>query len=206
MKPGVTVCIPSIPPRRHSTFHRAIQSVTEQTRQPNAVAVAVDHAHAGAAVTRNAALKTVETEWTAFLDDDDMLRPFHLEALMDYAEATGADLVYPHFDVISMRGNAFDPFADREGQPFDAELLRTRNYIPVTVLARTELLRDAGGFRALNDSTEPGASPCDDHGAWLSLLDAGGTFAHLPRRTWIWNWHGPADGGAGNTSGRGDRW
>jgi glycosyltransferase involved in cell wall biosynthesis len=195
----VTVCIPSIPPRRHSTFHRAIQSVMEQTRQPDAVAVAVDHAHAGAAVTRNAALKTVETEFCAFLDDDDQLRPFHLEALLDYATATGADLVYPWFDVISTSGNGFDPFADMEHRPFDADELTRRNYIPVTVLARTELLRDAGGFAVLNDSTEPGASPCEDWGAWQRLLAAGGKFAHLDRRSWIWHW-------GSNTSGRGDRW
>lgn len=199
LRPGVTVCIPSIPPRRHSTFHRAVQSVTEQTRLPEAVVVAVDHAHAGAAHTRNTALASVKTEFVAFLDDDDQLRPLHLEALLAHQAETGADLVYPHFDVISTAGNAFDPFADREGKPFDAELLATRNYIPVTVLARTELLRDAGGFRNLNDSTEPGASPCEDMGAWHALLAAGGTFSHLNKRSWIWHW-------GSNTSGRGDRW
>lgn len=193
--PGVTVAIPSIPPRRHSTFHRAIGSVVEQTHQVAAISVAVDHIHAGAAYTRNKALEAVQTQWTAFLDDDDQLMPDHVERLMAHAEETGADMVYPWFTVV----NGFDPFPDREGQPFDPVLLETRNTIPVTALVRTELIRDVGGFVNLSDSTETGASPCEDWNAWRKLVAAGARIEHLNRRTWRWYW-------GQNTSGRGDRW
>jgi glycosyltransferase involved in cell wall biosynthesis len=201
LRPGVTVVVPVHPPRLHSTLPAALASVWEQTVLPDSVVIAVDTGHDGAAATRNRGLWQVGTEWTAFLDSDDLLRPFHLEALLAHAQATGADLVYPWFDVI----DGWDPFPDMEHAPFDGAMLAHRNYIPITVLVRTGLLRAAGGFRNLNDSLEPDASPCEDLGAWQALLAAGARFEHLDRRSWLWRWFRTASGD-GNTSGRGDRW
>jgi glycosyltransferase involved in cell wall biosynthesis len=193
---GVTVVIPTIPPRRYmmaSTVH----SVLTQTRPVDAISIAVDHRHEGAAPTRNRALAGVRTEWTAFLDDDDTMNPNHIELLLAHAEKTGADVVYPWFDV----PDGFDPFPVYEGQPFNEKALReVQNYIPVTVLVRTGLARGVGGFESRNSSTAGGASPCEEWGLWLKLLDIGARFSHLDQRTWKWNWH------PGNTSGRGDRW
>lgn len=195
-QPGVTVVIPTIPPRSNM-LPLVMRSVMAQTRPVDAVSIAVDTRHEGAAITRNRAIAGVRTEWTAFLDDDDTLRPDHIELLMEHAEATGADVVYPWFDVPS----GFDPFPQYEGQPFNADALRdVQNYIPVTVLARTGLVRGVGGFEPRNESTAAGASPCEEWGLWLKLLSIGAKFEHLNRRTWFWHWH------SGNTSGRGDRW
>lgn len=199
--PGVTAVMPCIPPRSGEgtpgTMPRAMKSILAQTRPVQAVSMAFDHLHEGAAVTRNRALAGVRTRWTAFLDDDDEWDPCHIEALMQHAEETGADLVYPWFAV----PGGFDPFPQYEGRPFDEGMLRTvQNYIPVTVLVRTPLAVGVGGFEPRNESTAEGASPCEEWGLWLKLLDAGARFEHLNRRTWKWNWH------PGNTSGRGDRW
>jgi glycosyltransferase involved in cell wall biosynthesis len=196
LRPGVTVVIPVHPPRLHSTLDRALHSVWEQDSLPQAVLVEVDRTRAGAAATRNLGLEQVTTEWVAFLDSDDQLRPEHLSALEGCAAQEDADLVYPWFDV----ANGWDPFPDRFGQPFDPEVLRTRNTIPVTVLARTELIRAVGGFRPKG----PPENPCDDWGCWEAMLAAGGRFVHLPERTWIWHWHRSATDG--NTSGRGNAW
>lgn len=198
---GVTVVMPCIPPRSGAvepgTMPRAMKSVLSQTRPVDAVSIAVDTRHEGAAVTRNRALSGVRTEWTAFLDDDDVLYPDHIEVLLAHAEKTGADLVYPWFDV----PGGFDPFPQYEGQPFNEKALREiQNYIPVTVLVRTGLARGVGGFTPLNESTATGASPCEEWGLWLRLLDVGARFVHLDQHTWAYNWH------PGNTSGRGDRW
>jgi hypothetical protein len=65
---------------------------------------------------------------------------------------------------------------------------------------RTGLARGVGGFTPRNESTAEGASPCEEWGLWLKLLDIGAKFSHLDQRTWCWHWH------PGNTSGRGDRW
>lgn len=195
MIPGVTACIPVHLPRLNSDLmNSAMRSVGDQTHPVDAISIAVDVGHDGAAQTRNNALAGVVTEWVAFLDSDDMWRPNHVAALLACAEETGADLVYPWFTIVP--GGA-DPWPDREGQPFNEDHLRNvQNYIPVTVLVKTELIKDSGGFQPLG----PPENPCDDYGAWVALLNAGAKFHHLNKRSWWWRWH------PGNTNGRGDVW
>jgi len=194
MIPGVTACIPVHEPRLTSDMMAsAMRSVGNQTRTVDAISIAVDTTHAGAAATRNVALAGVVTEWTAFLDSDDMWRPDHVEQLLACAQETGADVIYPWFTIVPAGA---DPWPHREGQPFSREALETENYIPVTVLARTALIQDVGGFRPKG----PKNNPCDDWGCWDAMIAAGAKFHHLNRRTWWWRWH------PGNTSGRGDVW
>lgn len=194
MRPGVTAVIPSIPPRTHTYLHRALDSVLRQEQPVDAISVSIDHGRLGSARNRSRALCSVGTKWTALLDDDDEWYPDHIRLLMEHAEETGADLVYPWFNA----PEGWDPWPEREGQPFDEELLRTMNYIPITVLVRTDLLWDAGGFTP-KDPDNP-ESLCDDWGTWERLLACGATFSHLNRRTWAWHWHGH------HTSGRPERW
>lgn len=195
MSGDITVVIPSIPPRG-DMLRRALASVTRQTLPPATVVIEFDHDHEGPAVMRNRALEKVNTEYVAFLDDDDQFRPQHLQLLHACAEETSADLVYPWFDVISYRATpGWDPLG-RFGMQFDPDQLDTANYIPVTVLARTKVIRDVGGF--VNKSEE--GATCEDWGCWLRLRDAGARFVHLPQRTWLWNWHN------NNTSGLPSRW
>lgn len=170
-------------------LRRALASVLTQTYPAAAVSVAVDLKREGSAVTRNRALAAVATEWVAFLDDDDSFLPQHLELLTACAEATEADVVYPCPEVEGRPAPAL-----RFGLPFDAEGLRSGNYIPVTVLARTELVREAGGFHC------PAGSIYDDWGCWLAMFALGAKFVHLPEKTWVWNWH------PGQTEGCADRW
>lgn len=194
-RPGVTVVMPVHEPRLNTPiFDSAFSSIRWQTHPVDAISIAVDRTHAGAAATRNEALRGVVTEWTAFLDSDDQLRPNHIGSLLRAAQESGADVIYPWFTVIPA---GQDPWPHREGQPFDAKILREQyNYIPITVLARTELLHKIGGFQPKG----PPENPCDDWGTWDALLDAGATFFHLNERTWFWRWH------SGNTNGRGDVW
>lgn len=188
----MTAVIPVHEPMVQKYLHRALGSVLQQSRSVDAISVYVDKDHLGAAESRNRALAAVQTEWTALLDSDDEWLPDHIELLLARAQASHADLVYPWFNV----PGGFDPWPHREGQPFSREALRGENYIPITVLVRTELLLDVGGFRAKG----PPENPCDDWGTWDALLAAGARFEHLNRRTWTWHWH------TGNTSGRADRW
>lgn len=191
---GVTACMPVHLPRfGDSLFDRALSSIKWQTRPVDAISIAVDTTHAGAAATRNAALEGVRTEWTAFLDSDDMWLQFHIGSLLEAAQETGADVVYPWFTIIPA---GQDPWPEREGQPFNRELLKTMNYIPITVLARTSFLHGVGGFRPKG----PDANPCEDWGMWDALLQEGAVFHHLNKRSWAWRWHPK------NTNGRGDVW
>jgi hypothetical protein len=169
-------------------------SVAEQTLPATQIIVVTDTEHDGAAVTRNRGLNEVDTEFTALLDDDDRFLPHHLETCVRALEETGADLVYPWFDVLG--GN---DVLGMFGKPFDAEQLRVSNYIPVTVVARTNILRQVGGFIPHPVMTTHG-QPCEDWQCWLNILDAGGKIVHVPERTWLWSWENA------HTSGRGDRW
>lgn len=184
---NITVVIPTIPPR-HQQFLRALDSVSQQTLGAAAVVIETDTGRLGAAKARNRALKSVTTEWVAFLDDDDVMYPNHLKLCARYATLQNLDVVYPGYDCDDDPVNCF-------GIPFDASLLRGRNFIPVTVLARTELVRAAGGFQPHPDEH---GDPCEDWGLWLAMLDQGAKFGHLPVKTWRWN--------LGGTRGRPDRW
>lgn len=198
----MTVALPSIPPRAAGgMLNRALASVWAQTRLPDAVAVAADTRRAGAPATRDAALGMVETELTAFLDDDDRLFPVHLELLAAELARTGADLVYPWYEV----HGGTDPHARWEGVPWDDA---RPHQVPVTFLARTQAIRAAGGFSAAWDPSQGEDPGTDAHGnragedyrLILRLAAAGAKIVHLPARTWVWNHHGA------NTMGLPSRW
>lgn len=187
---NITVVIPTIPSREEQ-LERAVASVNNQT-MPARLHVEYDPARTGAGATRNRALEQVDTKWVAFLDDDDVMKPNHLRACARHAGLTGADVVYPWYDA-----TGDDPI-DCFGMPFSPEALRRRNYIPVTTLCRTQMVRDVGGFQPHPDEN---GDPCEDWGLWLALLDAGAKFSHLPQRTWIWT----STGGTRGRGANGDR-
>ncbi len=182
---SVTVLIPTIP-GRDVELARAVASVRAQTYTGEVeIRLQLDVDREGAAAARNRALADIDTEWVAFLDDDDELYPHHVKTCVRNAWATGADVVYPAYDTVGE-----DPVNCR-GLPFNPAMLRQRNYIPVTVLARTALVRQVGGFVVHPDEN---GDPCEDWGLWLRLLDAGARFSHLSVKTWLWNTQGGTRG------------
>lgn len=212
---GVAVCVPTIP-ARGDKLRRAVESIHAQDVSDDVhvtIQVALDEDGDGAAVTRNRAWRDAgdDVEWVAFLDDDDVMRPSHVRLCLKWAEKTGADLVYPWFNIHDDHGNDIsfnDPLSVPTGggqrtSPYGVafndllvhELRTQNNFIPVTVLVRRSLLERVGGFPVPNTSEWP-ESCCEDWGLWRRLLDVGARFEHLPRRTWIWTWHGR------NTSGK----
>lgn len=210
---SVAVCVPTIPVRADK-LQNVLRSIDQQTRLADVqlhVSVAIDDHGDGAAPTRNRAWRDAEpSDWIAFVDDDDELRPNHVELCLRHAHDTGADLVYPWFNIhdqhgndistqdplrVPVDGNYVTPYGVAFNDELRTELLTRNNFIPVTVLVRRTLLEDVGGF-PVPGTPEWGESCCEDWGLWRRLLDAGARFEHLPRRTWIWTWHGR------NTSGK----
>lgn len=195
MIPGISVVIPTVAPRR-AMLREALRSVADQTLAPDAIIIQEDVNREGAAVTRQKGTDRVDTDTVAFLDDDDVLYPQHLERLHATMQETGADLVYGWFDV---QGGT-DPFPQFEGLPWDSAVPRQ---FPVTYLARTEAIRVAGGWtdgwdpaNAENPGTdEYGNRAGEDFRLTLRLVANGAKIVHLPERTWGWRHH------VGNTSG-----
>jgi glycosyltransferase involved in cell wall biosynthesis len=62
------------------------------TAPPRAIVIEIDHDRTGSAATRNRALAKVDTEWVAFLDDDEEFLPQHLERVTAGQRQSGADV------------------------------------------------------------------------------------------------------------------
>lgn len=130
--------------------------------------IGADPQHLGPAVVRNKLLESVKTPWVVFLDDDDLLYPQYQRIVERHFKT--ADVIYTAWDLTG--GEEPVP------RPFDADLLRRGNYIPVTACVRTEAIRAVGGF--------PEDWILEDHGLWIRLLDAGYRFTYVPVIGWVY--------------------
>lgn len=188
----VTVAITTIPPRRE-LLKRAVASVMGQTRPADHLIVVSDRNGIGAWWTKNRALSMVQTEWVAFLDDDDEMLPDHLATLCAAQRSTGADLVWPYYEVIG----GVDPYATT---PRTDEVVYNQPRLPTPTLMRAPFARSVGGYppphvpERSHPSWVPG-SLCDEWGLHRALLDAGAKFHHVETVTWRWHHHANNCGG-----------
>lgn len=193
MQPGITVVVPTHPARvRNGMTKRAVGSVLGQTLPAATIVVEQDLVRAGAAATRDRGLRMVTTEWTAFVDSDDQMRPEHLAELMACAEATGADYCYSWYVPIGFGSDPLPHF----GKPFDPN---NPTQTTVTILVRTELAQAVGFREPPSGAVINGERYGEDFQFTVECIAAGARIVHHPRRTWLWNCHGA------NTSGRPDR-
>jgi hypothetical protein len=170
----VTVITPTVT-GRDALLAGARASVAAQTLDPPPVhLVAVDHLHRGPGAVRNRLVRRATTEFVAFLDDDDLLDADHLATLVARARESGADVVASWW----RWGDPPGPFPAPHLERFDADRLRSDNYIPVTVVARRAAVLAAGGFDR-HDRYE-------DWALWLRMLDRGCRFEIVPRETWTY--------------------
>mgnify|MGYP001606334449 FL=1 len=152
-------------------------SIATQTLQPVAHIIAIDYEHAGTAAMLNRMIgSAVATgaEWVALLADDDLAYPGHLETLA--SASNSADIIYTWCDVHGRPG--WNP-----NRLFDADALRAGNYIPGTVLMRTDLANNLG-WRT------DAAHGFEDWNFWLRAIDWGARFACIPEITWQYRFHG----------------
>lgn len=190
MKPGITVVIPSIPSRANM-LGRAVASAAHQVLPPERIIVSIDNEQSGAAATRTRGLMQVETEWTAFLDDDDYFLPEHLSKLHERAVADDADMAFSWFTVM---GSGRDPFPMNEHKEWTRE---DPHETTITFLVRTEVAKELGGFILPGDVEDPEGRAIggEDFNFVIRLADAGHKIVKVHERTWVWVHH------RGNTSG-----
>lgn len=203
---SICVVIPSIPTRKEQ-LGRAVLSVTAQTLPADQISISIDNERIGSSRNRNRAAFAADTDWVAFLDDDDEMDPNHLEVCMAHAERTGADLVFPWHRILRYGQPLPDLFTQRGIADADiVEKLDKGNFIPITVLVRTELLKSVGGFPDPKSEEWP-LSSATDWGCWKRLVRAGAKFSHINEVTWTWHhWGWGKPGQPGNTSGQVTRW
>ena len=121
----------------------------------------------GVAAARNRGLERVETEWVAFLDDDDLWAPPKLARQLEAAAAGGADFVWCAVVVVDARRRPVGIVPAADPGTLLPRLVRT-NVIgsPSAVLARSELVRAVGGF-------DEELALLADWDLWLRLAAAG---------------------------------
>jgi hypothetical protein len=102
---------------------------------------------AGVSAARNEGLARVETEWVAFLDDDDLWAPPKLARQLAAADACDASFVWCAVVVVDQRRRPIGMVSAADPASLLSRLVRT-NVIgsPSAVLARTALVRAVGGF------------------------------------------------------------
>lgn len=119
---------------------------------------------------RNKCLNSVETEWVVFLDADDELEPGYLDAMRKgTADVRGplARYVQP-----GGRERLWQPRVAGHTHDCVADCLSAGNWLLVGSMVRTELLREAGGWRDFAWS--------EDWDIWLRCWKAGATFELIP--------------------------
>ncbi len=161
-----------------------------QTLAPASLAVHCDYGE-GAWSARNKAVAMAQTEWIAFVDDDDEMLPHHLESLWYLASERKADVASSWFNVIG----GVDPFPANRGEDWD---VKDPHVFPITVLVKRSLIMESGALFK-SDSRQTGDWEVQDFPFWRSLSDAGGVFAQTAEITWNWHHH------SANTSGLPER-
>lgn len=204
----VAIVTPTIPPRKH-LLAKAMESVENQTRQPDLVVVESDPFKTGAARTRNRAMVRVDTDYIAPLDDDDTLLENHLEVLMGAAEANPEmDVIYPIPLIEGMRDPTAVVVDGKWRLPWGLEwtedhrqhMIWRGNFIPHTCLIKVKTFLRVGGYPEPGDSDDK-LSPCDDWKMLRRIALKGGKFLHVPEVTWRW-----APNPDGHTGGEPHRW
>jgi len=142
-------------------------------------ALTILHAPApgGPSVARNVGLEHVETEWVAFLDDDDVWAPPHLGGLFNamarMAEGHRVGVAYSGSVSITLDRTVLQLRPGPEPDEVLAELF-SENVLgpPSCVLLRTDAVREAGGF-------DPELAVTADWDLWLRVAP-GATLAASP--------------------------
>lgn len=159
---SVAVCITSLPERR-KLLAEALESVADQTLQPDDVVVGIDPYRLGEVGNMNRLLDATDSEWVAFLHDDDLWLPGHLEiAARHFANA---DVIVSRVTTVGRPQHTLEPQHD------DFNDLRWTNWFPPSaVVARRSMF---GRW----------CDPYDkfrwvDWANWNRLLSAGARFVH----------------------------
>jgi len=131
---------------------------------------------AGRSEAMNRGVRAAKSASIAFLDDDDLFYPEHLDTLTAAARST-QDIAW-YSDAVSAFVRVGETYSRMRifGQDFDRQQLLMDNYIPLpTLLVARETFLDLGGFDPAFDLFED----------WdfLIRLSQRGAFAHVPRIT-----------------------
>lgn len=119
---------------------------------------------------RNKGLEMVETDWVVFLDADDELTPGYAAAMAEGFE----DLRAPSVEYVGThRQRPYVPRVAGHRHECVGDCLTEGNWLVIGAAARTEIVRDVGGFRDWE--------VYEDWDLWLRCYLAGATVEAVPQ-------------------------
>lgn len=143
---------------------------------------AIYKANGGVASARNMGLRTARGAYLAFLDQDDLFMPNKLEQQVSYLELhPEVDLVYSHFLMVDMQGNATTQRPLRPSTTF-RELWETFQVHTSSFLVRTRIVNTVG---FLNEQVG-----WSDEVEWILRIARVGTIGFQDGVVSLWRKHG----------------
>jgi glycosyltransferase involved in cell wall biosynthesis/GT2 family glycosyltransferase len=113
--------------------------------EDNRIRLALRERSGQMAACSNSALALATGEWSALLDQDDMLSEHALaKVALEIESNPDAGLIYSDEDKIDLNGRHSDPFFKTDWNP---ELFHGQNYMGHLAVYRADVLRAIGGFR-----------------------------------------------------------
>lgn len=134
----------------------------------------------GPSSARNAGLKVASGDVVAYLDDDDIFHPNHLETHAEQYKVSGVSVVYSDAQctTITHDGNGKKAIETEvvHSRAFDADALMISNYIPIICLSHRREHLDKTGF------FEPDLWYLEDWDLFIRLSQHH-DFTHIPKTT-----------------------
>ena len=134
----------------------------------------------------NLGMEAAHGEWMMFLDEDDLIEPEHIEALMSAAAAAGKPVAYSQTRLVDMNGGT----QRLMGGPFHREFLLRSNYLAIhAVLFHRRFVEGGARFDASYEVFE-------DWDFWVQLMQHT-DFAFVMKPTAIYHVEAGVSGGGG---------
>lgn len=127
----------------------------------------------------NRAGELADGEYVGFLDQDDLLAPFALQAIAEALQDGDADVIYSDEDRLDENGMRVEPIFKPGWSP---DLLLCCNYITHFLVSNRQALARAGWLRGEYDGSQ-------DYDLVLRLTDGAAAVRHVPRVLYHWRKH-----------------
>lgn len=162
-----------------------VSPIIGHLNQGNRITSLRHHANRGLAAARNTGIRAAAGKYIAYLDDDDLFYPQHLEMLVTFLEATSFKVAYS--DAYRAHQELRDGKYEVTGRDlpysfdFDYDRILVRNYIPVLCFVHEKsCFQDVGLF-------DESLKVLEDWDLWIRMSRKH-KFAHVKQVTCEFSW------------------